>query len=69
MRVTDITYHDPVGQSDDGEPPMDFPFALMKTAQAVLQDGHTLFRFGFSAAILCSPNAAQWLDVAAPIPA
>jgi hypothetical protein len=56
MRVSDITFHDPVGQSDDSEPPMDFPFALMKTAQAVVQDGHTLFRFGFSAAILRSPN-------------
>jgi hypothetical protein len=35
---------------------MDFPLALMKTAQAVVQDGHKLFRLGIIASATCPLN-------------
>ena len=46
MRVRDISFHDLQEQGSDLDKKMDFPLALMKTAQAVIQDGHKLFRFG-----------------------
>ena len=51
IRVSDISFYDPRGEGRDDEKTMDFPLALMKTAQAVIQDGHKLFRFGCAAAI------------------
>lgn len=44
MRVSDVSFYDTRGQGSDLEKAMDFPLALMKTAQAVAQDGHKLFR-------------------------
>ena len=46
MRVRDISFYDPRAQGSEDDKTMDFPLALMKTAQAVIQDGHKLFRFG-----------------------
>jgi hypothetical protein len=46
MRVRDISFHDLQDQGSEQDKNMDFPLALMKTAQAVVQDGHKLFRFG-----------------------
>ncbi len=49
--MSDVSFYDPRGEGRDDEKTMDFPLALMKTAQAVVQDGHKLFRFGCAAAI------------------
>jgi hypothetical protein len=49
-RVSDISFYDPRGEGSDNDKTMDFPLALMKTAQAVVQDGHKLFRLGRIAA-------------------
>lgn len=48
MRVRDISFYDPRAQGGEDDKTMDFPLALMKTAQAVIQDGHKLFRFGIT---------------------